>query len=267
MCRAILGGAKRNRTAVAGFADLCLTTRPSHQRDCKDSGLFRICKNILFFFRINGLYGLRRGYLLTENRYLRGELVQAGLHCGYQSCILLYLCVRAGVDLVKEVVHLALAHTKGVLRDVYPFRLDAVFGGLVKESRAGFFREGFSGYGDLCVALLDGVVRDVGALSHYPVLLDESLDAALEIVLPDEVEGGPDAGYKDHNQNGRYEVAAPFGSDLVYTRYGSEPQVFDHEVGGKGDENAVYDEQVQGAQEKVHVKVRQAIAGGAKRRH
>ena len=28
---ALFGGAKRNRTAVAGFADLCLTTRPSHR--------------------------------------------------------------------------------------------------------------------------------------------------------------------------------------------------------------------------------------------
>ena len=29
-CRAFLRGAQRNRTALAGFADLCLTARPKH---------------------------------------------------------------------------------------------------------------------------------------------------------------------------------------------------------------------------------------------
>ena len=32
ICRGIFGGAKRNRTAVPGFADLCLTARPSHRK-------------------------------------------------------------------------------------------------------------------------------------------------------------------------------------------------------------------------------------------
>ena len=42
--RVLFGGAKRNRTAVAGFADLCLTARPSHRKDCKCSKFKLICK-------------------------------------------------------------------------------------------------------------------------------------------------------------------------------------------------------------------------------
>ena len=41
------GGRKRVRTAIAAFAELCLTTRPFDQSilsECKDTNIFCFCK-------------------------------------------------------------------------------------------------------------------------------------------------------------------------------------------------------------------------------
>ena len=62
------GGAKRNRTAVAGFADLCLTARPSHQKDCKGSKLKLICKaSILNYFILSNCKGVNILKIRTLN--------------------------------------------------------------------------------------------------------------------------------------------------------------------------------------------------------
>ena len=51
-----IGGAKRNRTAVPGFADLCLTARPSHRYPCKGIAkihqFFILAKNYLVLPRV-----------------------------------------------------------------------------------------------------------------------------------------------------------------------------------------------------------------------
>ena len=61
---------------------------------------------------------------------------------------------------------------------------------------------------------------------------------------------------------------APFGGQLLGdARYRVEAQVLDHQEGGQGNEDAVDDKEVKGAEEKMHVQVGQPVAGGTQRRH